>query len=412
MSRRPRTRPVPAALAAAGLAVALAACAEEAPAPAPTASVPPATTGAAPAATGAPPTTASPEEPEASAASAASPASPTPTAAGVPTGEVEVVADGLPLPWSAVALPDGSALVSLRDEARLVRVTPDGDVVDVTTTAEDGTVGGAAPAGEGGLLGLALSPAFAEDRLLYAYVTRADDNAVVRAVLDGDALGEPEVVLDGIPRAQVHNGGRIAFGPDGTLHVATGDAREPGLSRDPSSPAGKVLRLTPDGDPAPGNPTPGSPVWSQGHRNVQGLGWDAQGRLWASELGQDTWDELNLVEGGADHGWPDVEGPGDDGDRADGLVDPVAWWPPSEASPSGLAVIDDAVWVSALRGERLWRVPVPTGADGGAVGQPEPYLVGEHGRLRDVAVAPGGGALWVLTNEGDGDDALLRVPLG
>lgn len=410
MKRRATPRPAPVLAVAAGLAVALTACAVEEPAPTPTASVPPA----------APTTSAPPDAPTPTPSAAPTTATPTtaaptesaPTAAGVPTGEVEVVADGLPLPWSAVALPDGSALVSLRDEARLVRVTPEGDVVDVTTTAEDGTVGGAAPAGEGGLLGLALSPAFAEDRLLYAYVTRADDNAVVRAVLDGDALGEPEVLLDGIPRAQVHNGGRIAFGPDGALHVATGDAREPGLSRDPSSLAGKVLRLTPDGDPAPDNPTPGSPVWSQGHRNVQGLGWDAQGRLWASEFGQDTWDELNLVDGGADHGWPDVEGPGDDGDRADGLVDPVAWWPPAEASPSGLAVTDDAVWVSALRGERLWRVPVPTGADGGAVGQPEPYLVGEHGRLRDVAVAPGGGALWVLTNEDDGDDALLRVPLG
>jgi glucose/arabinose dehydrogenase len=402
MSRRATTRPVPVALAAAGLAVALAACAAEDPAPTPTASVPPA----------APTTSAPATTPASPPPTAEAPAAVAPTAAGVPTGEVEVVADGLPLPWSAVALEDGSALVSLRDEARLVRVTPDGDVVDVTTTAGDGTVGGAAPAGEGGLLGLALSPTFAEDRLLYAYVTRADDNAVVRAVLDGDALGEPEVLLDGIPRAQVHNGGRIAFGPDGMLHVATGDAREPGLSRDPSSLAGKVLRLTPDGDPAPGNPTAGSPVWSQGHRNVQGLGWDGQGRLWASEFGQDTWDELNLVEGGADHGWPDVEGPGDDDDRADGLVDPVAWWPPSEASPSGLAVTEDAVWVSALRGERLWRVPVATGADGGAVGQPEPYLVGEHGRLRDVAVAPGGDALWVLTNEDDGDDALLRVPLG
>ena len=292
MSRRAPTRPVPVLAVATGLAVALAGCAGEGPAPTPTASVPPAapTTSAPPATAASPspaPTTAAP--------TTDAPAEPAPTAAGVPTGEVEVVADGLPLPWSAVPLPDGSALVSLRDEARLVRVTPDGAVVDVTTTADGGTVGGAAPAGEGGLLGLALSPTFAADRLLYAYVTRADDNAVVRAVLDGDALGEPEVLLDGIPRAQVHNGGRIAFGPDGMLHVATGDARERELSRDPASLAGKVLRVTPDGDPAPGNPTPGSPVWSQGHRNVQGLGWDARGRLWASEFGQDTWDELNLV---------------------------------------------------------------------------------------------------------------------
>jgi len=236
-------------------------------------------------------------------------APPEPVVAGVPAGGVEVVASGLPLPWSVAALPDGSALVSLRDEARLVRVTPAGEVVHVEITSPDGTLAGAAPAGEGGLLGLALSPGFAEDGLVYADVTRAEDDAVVRAVLDGDALGEPEVLLQGIPRARVHNGGRLAFGPDGMLYATTGDAREAALAQDSSSLAGKILRLTADVAPAPGNPQEGSPVWSLGHCNVQGLGWDEQGRMYATEPGADTWDEL-LVTAGASYGWPEVEGPG------------------------------------------------------------------------------------------------------
>ncbi len=393
------------AAVAAVAAMGLAACGGEDPgaSPAPTGEVPASTAGS------------SPTTPSPSAVADAPTTTPTPTApsaSGTPAGPAEVVAEGLPLPWSVVALPDGSSLLSLRDEARVVRLTADGQVTDVPTTSPDGTFGGALPRGEGGLLGLALSPSFADDGLVYAYVTRADDNAVVRAVLSGDGLGEPETVLEGIPRAQVHNGGRLAFGPDGLLYVTTGDARQPELAQDPASLAGKVLRVTPDGAPAPGNPTEGSPVWTLGHRNVQGLGWDAQDRLYASEFGQDTWDELNLLEPGRNYGWPEVEGPGGQ-DAADaGFTDPLVWWRPSEASPSGLAVTDDAVWVSALRGQRLWRVPVATSPEGGPVGQPEPYLVGEHGRLRDVAVAPGGGALRVLTNDGDGEDQLLRLPLG
>jgi len=363
--------------------------------PAPTGVVPPST----------------PQAPRTSSSADGTSSTPEPVVAGVPSGEAEVVVGDLPLPWSVAALPDGSALVSLRDEARVVRVTPEGEVVDVVSASPDGTVGGAAPAGEGGLLGLALSPGFAQDDLVYAYVTRAEDNAVVRAVLDGDALGEPEVLLEGIPRAQVHDGGRLAFGPDGMLYVTTGDAREAALAQDPASLAGKILRLAPDGAPAPGNPQEGSPVWSLGHRNVQGLGWDEQGRMYATEFGADTWDELNLVTAGANYGWPEFEGPGGDAAAREGFTDPVAWWSPAQASPSGLAVVRDAVWVSALRGERLWRVPVSTSPAGGPVGQPEPHLVGEHGRLRDVSPAPGGGALWVLTNDGDGEDALLRVPL-
>jgi glucose/arabinose dehydrogenase len=268
------------------------------------------------------------------------------------------------------------------------------------------------PGGEGGLLGLALL-----DDQLYAYITNQVDgrteNAVVRMTLTGDAgsgfrLGAPEAVLSGIPGAGTHNGGRLAFGPDEMLYVTTGDARNTDNSQDPSSLGGKILRITPDGEPAPGNPDPASPVWTLGHRNVQGIGWDAQGRMFASEFGQNRLDELNLIEPGNNYGWPHVEG----GGGAPEYTDPLVTWATSESSPSDLAVTGDAVYLAALRGQRLWRVPLATGSGSEVVGPPEPYFVGEFGRLRDILVEDG--SLLVLTNNTrgqDNQDQLLRVSL-
>ena len=324
-------------------------------------------------------------------------------------GAPQDVVTGLDVPWSVVPLPDGSALITLRDQARVLRVSPDGTVEQVDATGEGERVPGVDPAGEGGLLGAEISPRFQQDRLVYLYLTTSQDNRVVRAPLDGTSLGELEVVLDGIPASRNHNGGRIAFGPDGMLYVATGDAQSPQDAQDPDSLAGKILRVTPEGEPAPGNPTEGSPVWSLGHRNVQGLGWDGDGRMYASEFGSDELDELNRIEPGRNYGWPRVEGPG----GGDQLTDPLVTWSPAEASPSGLLVTGDAVYVAALRGERLWRVPLQDGQ----VGDPEAFLTDELGRLRAVVVAPDGEALWVLTNNtarGEprpGDDRLVRLPL-
>ena len=158
-----------------------------------------------------------------------------------------------------------------------------------------------------------------------------------------------------------HNGGRIAFGPDGYLYVGTGEAGDTSLSQNLGSLGGKILRLTPEGKPAPGNPFGGSAIWSYGHRNVQGLAWDSRDRLWASEFGANTWDELNLIEPGENYGWPEVEGRADNAD----FVDPVAQWPTSDMSPSGIAIgPDGAVYMAALRGESVWRVPI--NADGTA----------------------------------------------
>lgn len=321
-------------------------------------------------------------------------------------GRPEDVATGLEVPWGLAFLPDGSALVSQRDSAEVVRVSPDGAVADV------GTVEGVAPDGEGGLLGLAVDPGFPEEPYVYAYHTAASDNRISRLeYTPGDGgFGGAEVVLDGIPSASYHNGGRIEFGPDGLLYVGTGDAGREGLAQDTDSLGGKILRITADGDPAPDNPF-GNPVYSYGHRNVQGLAWDEEGNLYATEFGQNEFDEVNLIEPGDNYGWPEVEGTG----GGDEYVDPLLTWRPAEASPSGAAVAGGSLWVAALRGERLWEVPL-TG-DGG-VGEPVDHYEGEYGRLRTVVTAPGGDALWLTTSNLDGvgepsegDDRVLRVPL-
>lgn len=311
------------------------------------------------------------------------------------------VATDLNSPWDIAFLPDETALVSQRDAGSIVRVGEGGEVTEV------GEVPGVVAGGEGGLLGLAVSPDFGTDQLVYAYHTSSSDNRVVRMTYDGSALGEPEVVLEGIERNTIHNGGRMTFGPDGMLYVGVGDAGDPASSQDTDTLNGKILRLTPDGDVPPDNPF-GNLVWSYGHRNVQGLGFDDEGRLWASEFGQETWDELNLIEGGGNYGWPVAEGESDE----EGLVDPVVQWSTDEASPSGIAVVDGQVFLAALRGERLWHVPMP-GGDTSL--EPVAYLNGEYGRLRDVVEAPDG-SLWVLTNNTDGrgspsegDDRIVRL---
>ncbi|EHK81465.1 hypothetical protein AK37_18888 [Rhodococcus pyridinivorans AK37] len=213
------------------------------------------------------------------------------------------VASGLDTPWGVAFLPGGSALVNERNTGRIVEIT-DGEVREV------GRVGETLAQGESGLLGIAVSPTFDTDRFVYLYVTTGSDNRVLRAVFDGTTLAEPEVILDGIPAGRIHDGGRMIFGPDGMLYVATGEAGERELAQDPESLGGKILRITGDGEPAPDNPDPASPVYSLGHRNVQGLAFDDRGRLWASEFGQNDVDELNLVTAGANYGWPVTEGPG------------------------------------------------------------------------------------------------------
>jgi len=224
---------------------------------------------------------------------------------------------------------------------------------------------------------------------------------------DSLTLGAPEVILKGLAMAGNHNGGRIAFGPDGMLYATVGDAGQTSRAQDLTSLNGKILRMTPTGEVPDGNPFPGSLVWSYGHRNPQGLAWDGDGQLWASEFGQNTWDEFNRITAGKNYGWPLVEGLAHDPK----YVDPVYEWPTSEASPSGLAYIGGTFFLAALKGQRLWAIQV----DAAGAATATPYYVGTYGRLRDVTQGADE-SLWILTDNTDGrgnpnpgDDRILQV---
>lgn len=341
--------------------------------------------------------------PSASPTAASTPAgSASAPAAGAPVvGTPEEITTGLAAPWSIVFLFDGTALVSERDSDRILELDDSG------TAREVGVVDGVSGTGEAGLLGLAVDD---EDRL-YAYSTGSGGNRIQRFELGGEvgslSLGAAETIVEGIPSASYHDGGRIAFGPDGMLYATAGDAGGRTDAQDPDSLAGKILRMTPDGDAPEDNPFPGSLVYSMGHRNPQGIAWGDDGTFYATEFGQDTWDELNVIEAGGNYGWPDVEGIAGDAD----YTDPVQQWAPSDASPSGMAQIGGTLFLANLRGQVLRSVDV---TDLGAFAD---LFSGEFGRFRDAVEAPDG-SLWLLTNNTDGrgeprdgDDRILRVPL-
>ncbi len=313
------------------------------------------------------------------------------------------MAEDLDVPWGLAFLPDGSALVTLRDKGEVLRLRPG------SAPEQLGTVPGVQPDGEGGLLGVAVSPEFDSDHRVFVYLTAEDDNRILRMTLRDGRLSADKVILSGIPKSSIHNGGRIRFGPDGDLYVGTGDGGDGSHAQDRDSLGGKILRIDQDGQAPAGNPFGDSPVWSLGHRNVQGLAWDAAGRMYASEFGQNTWDELNRIEPGKNYGWPVVEGKAD----RSGYVDPLVQWPTSDASPSGITIgSDHAVYMAALRGESLWRIPLD---DNGNAGSPERLLEGTYGRLRTVVRAPDD-RLWLVTSNTfrgeprDGDDRILILP--
>ena len=338
-----------------------------------------------------------------------------------PLPVAETVCTGLEVPWGLALLPDGRLLVTERG-GRLSRVDPG--------TGRRETLAERSPRarGEGGLLGLAVGPDFAGTGHVFLYETAESGNRIVRLTLDGDAVTGERVLLDGIPAARFHDGGALAFGPDGHLYVGTGDARDPESAADPGSLAGKILRLTAGGAAAPGNPFAGGGgdprVYSLGHRNVQGLAWDAEGRLWATEHGPsgeiNGWcchDELNRVVAGGDYGWPRVIG--DAG--APGVRTPAAHSGRDTWAPAGLAVLGEA-WrgyagslvMGGLRGEQLRRFALP----GEGTGRQEAWFAGRFGRLRAVLAAPDG-TLYVTTSNRDGrgrpregDDRILAIRPG
>ncbi|MFC0107087.1 PQQ-dependent sugar dehydrogenase [Kibdelosporangium aridum] len=305
-----------------------------------------------------------------------------------------VVASQLAVPWGLGFLPDGSALFTERNTAK-IRQLRNGTVTDVQT------VPGVSAQGEGGLLGLAVSPQFEQNRTVFIYYTTASDNRIARVVL-GQA---PQPIVTGIPKANIHNGGRLAFGPDGLLYAGTGDAGNTSNAQNRASLAGKILRMTPEGGAAPGNPF-NSLVYSLGHRNVQGLTWSTDGRLFSSELGQNTFDELNQITSGANYGWPTCEGRCNNPN----FVDPLATWSTSQASPSGIAFYKNSLYMAGLRGQRMWLIPVTSTG----VGTPRALYQNQFGRLRTPVAGPDGN-LYFTTSNRDGrgspvaaDDRIVR----
>lgn len=334
------------------------------------------------------PAASTPREPTPTSTSTTPPVGDAPQVDAPRRGAIRLVAKDLEVPWDIDFLPDGDALVTERDSRQLLRIPAGGGPVETVMR-----VPGVKPDGEGGLLGLAVSPSFADDGTVFVYFTAENDNRVARIEL---ASKKTTPILTGLAKGSIHNGGALAFGPDGRLYVGVGEVGETGLSQQRASRNGKILRITTSGRPAPGNPFKGSPVWTLGHRNVQGFAWDDVGRMWATEFGQNEVDEVNLIRRGRNYGWPLVEGKGDT--RGGRFTNPVVTWSPtSESSPSGAAIAAGELYAGALAGQKLWRMTL----EETSTGQPEALQAGQLGRLRAVARSPRG-TIWFSTSNRDG----------
>ena len=300
-------------------------------------------------------------------------------------GDPNVVASDLAVPTGIAVLPDGTAIVGERDTGRLLQVFPDRSPAKVLMT-----VPGIDTTGDGGLLGLTISPTYVEDGLIYAYVSTATDNRVVRFPIGGT----PNPVFTGIPRGSVANGGGLLFGPGGTLYIGTGDTGNPALAADPASLAGKVLAVD-----AFGAPAGSTPVFTRGHSDVTGLCVGTSNQLFASDEMATGPDELDALVAGRDY--------------SPGATRPVVTLPAGEAGLGGCAVGGTSVFLGALDGKRVTAVELdPQGAPDG---DPTSLIADRYGRLRSVAVDQAGG-LWVTTSNKDGvgtpmdrDDKVLRI---
>jgi glucose/arabinose dehydrogenase len=318
---------------------------------------------------------------------------------------VTVLAKHLAIPSAIAFLPDGSALVTERDTARILQVGPDSDANGLTV-AEARRLNETQPSGDGGLLGIAVSPKYASDKTIFVYYSTAKDNRVAKMTLKGKL----QPILTGIPRSEAADGGGLAFGPDGFLYVGTGDGTPTGTQApNPKNLGGKILRMTTAGKPAPGNPVKTSPVWASGFHNVQGLAWDKNKKLYASDNGQPKNGELNVVDKGRNYGWPKADGPGGDAK----LTNPLLSWPSADSACVGVATMEQSVATACLTGKRIWLAGVT--ANGTVLGNPQPLLVGQYGRLRALVNAPDG-SIWASTSNqeegatpGPDDDRLIRL---
>lgn len=317
----------------------------------------------------------------------------------------EIVVENLEIPWEVAFLPSGEILLTERP-GRLIKIGEDRTIIEVP---------GVRHIGEGGLLGLALHPNFKENQLIYLYLTSEKDGQLVNRVeryrLDDDVLSQRKVIVDGILGSQFHDGGRIEFGPDGFLYITTGDSGNPDLAQDTNSLNGKILRVKDDGTIPIDNPF-GNAVYSFGHRNAQGIAWDNEGNLWATEHGRSGilsgLDELNLIKKGENYGWPVIQGD----EERDGMITPVINSGALETwAPAGATFIGGSIFFAGLRGEALYEAKL----EGTKVVELVKHLQGEFGRLRAVKLGPDG-SLYVTTSNRDGrgtvqqgDDKLIRL---
>lgn len=323
---------------------------------------------------------------------------------------VSVFATGLEVPWAIEFLPDGNLLVTEREG--LVRlVTKNGQLQAEPVI----TISAVRQLSEGGLHGISLHPDFATNKYVYLYYTYGGSegntlNRVVRYTFSNNRFANEEIIVDAIPGAPNHDGGRIKFGPDKFLYISTGDAQEPSLAQDTNSLAGKILRVKDDGTPAPSNPF-NNRVYSYGHRNPQGITWDSAGQLWQTEHGpsgaETGNDEFNKIEIGKNYGWPEIRGT----QTRAGMVAPILESGRSDTwAPAGLAFVNGKFYFAGLRGVALYEVSFE-----GNTPRLNSHFKNEYGRIREVITGPDN-LLYITTSNRDGrgspkqgDDKILRL---
>ncbi len=341
------------------------------------------------------------------------PASPNTSTTVTDAPQVTAIAEGLDTPWAIAFLPDGSMLVTERPgRVRLIDNTgrlQSQPVVTLNSVKE---------IGEGGLLGIALHPDFANNHFVYLYYTYSSNgsntqNRVVRMAYTNKQLSDEQVIVDQIPGSSNHNGGRIKFGPDKYLYITTGDAENPSQAQDENTLGGKILRVTDQGQAAPGNPF-NNLIYSFGHRNPQGLAWDNNGDLWETEHGPSGGtfgtgnDEINLIESGENYGWPEIQG----NQAAPGMITPVRNSTPAVTwAPAGATFFNNSLFFSGLKGQTLYEAII----SGGKIIDFKEHFKDQFGRLREVILGPDK-MLYLTTSNRDGrgspnqsDDRVIKI---
>ncbi len=324
--------------------------------------------------------------------------------------QTAIFAEHLDVPWAIAFMPDKRMLVTERP-GRVRIVDASGLIEPIPAAILPVHL---EPDGEGGLLGITLHPHFDQNHFVYLYYTFASGarifNKVVRMTFENSMLSNERIIVDNIPAAIYHDGGRIKFGPDGYLYITTGDSRNSALAQDRNSLAGKILRVTDEGQPAPGNPF-GNPVYTYGHRNPEGLAWSNTGALWETEHGRSNptgFDELNLIQSGKNYGWEIIQGD----ETKSGLETPkknsgaTTTW-----APSGAAFVGNSLFFAGLKGQTLYEAIIQNNQ----VIDFKEHLIGQFGRLREVILGPDG-MLYITTSNRDGrgnpqekDDRIIRV---